>query len=65
MMDDISKKEVWTIEDVATYSKLSKSTIYKLVSARKIPHSKPNGKVIYFKRDDVINFLLSNPTERV
>lgn len=60
-MDDIRKKEVWTIQDVASYTGLSKSTIYKLTANKKIPHSKPSGKVIYFKKDDVINFLLSNP----
>lgn len=56
----INTKEVWTIEDTATYTGLSKSQLYKLAQAHVLPYSKPSGKVIFFKREDVINWLLSN-----
>ena len=65
MTKDLNSKEVWTIQDVVSYSGLSKGTVYNLTANKKLPFFKPNGKIIYFKKDDVINFLLSNPTERV
>ena len=53
-----SKKKVLTLEELASYTGLSKSHIYKLTSAMAIPHYKPNGKNIYFNRDEVDNWLL-------
>lgn len=35
-----NKDEVFTIEELATYLKLSKSTVYKLVGEDKIPGQK-------------------------
>lgn len=56
----INSKEVWTVEDAAQYTGFSKSQLYKLASSHVLPYSKPSGKVIFFKREDVINWLLSN-----
>lgn len=41
------------IEDVAEMLGFSKSYVYKLVSNRAIPHYKPTGKIVFFKRDEV------------
>ncbi len=52
-------EEIITIKEVAELTRLSTSTIYKLTRAGKIPHSKPNGKKIYFRRADVMDWMMS------
>lgn len=54
-------KEVWTIKDVSLYTGLSLSCLYKHTMNGEIPHSKPNGKHIYFSRIEIEKWLLSNP----
>lgn len=54
------QKSVLNLEEVASYTGLSKSFIYKLTSSGGIPCYKPNGKHIYFDRNEVDNWLLSN-----
>jgi len=56
----LSQKEILNLDEVASYSGLSKSYLYKLTHYNKIPFYKPNGKKIYFKRSEVDNWLLSN-----
>jgi len=34
--------------------------MYQHTASKKIPHYKPEGKLIYFKREDLDNWLLSN-----
>ena len=46
------------IEEAAEYLGVSKSHLYKLTSKSEIPHYKPNGKTIYFKRIDLDNWAL-------
>ncbi len=55
-----SKKEVLTLEEACVYTGLSKSKMYKHTHQREIPHYKPQGKKIYFKREELISWLLSN-----
>ena len=57
----LSQKKVLNAEEFCRYTGLSKSAMYKLTSAKKIPYSNPNGKLIYFDRDAVDVYLLSNP----
>jgi len=47
----------------AVYLNCSKSYLYKLTHRRLIPCFKPLGKKIYFKRQDLEAFLLSNPVK--
>ena len=56
----IGTKEVLTFDEVATYTGLSKSYLYKLTSTGAISHYKPNGKMLYFSKADVDLFLLQN-----
>lgn len=51
-------KKAMTLDDLAAYSGLAKSTIYKLTSNHQIPHAKPNGRYIYFDRDEINDWLL-------
>ncbi len=56
----LCNKTVLTFDEVALYSGLSRSYLYKLTSAGLIPHSKPNGKNIYFEKAIVDTWLLRN-----
>lgn len=58
-------KEVLTSDEVAKYTGLSKSTLYKLTMSRKIPHYKPTGRIVYFNRKEVEQWLQSNRVETV
>ena len=53
-------KEVLTSDEAARYMGISRSYLYKLTMTRKIPHYKPTGKVCYFDRRELENFLRSN-----
>lgn len=56
----LSQKEVLTFEEVCSYTGLSRSFLYKLTCTNKIPHSKPFGKMLYFDRQELNNWLLQN-----
>jgi len=53
-------KKVLTFEEASSYSGYSESYLYKITSARKIAYYKPLGKLIFFLRTDVEDFLLQN-----
>ena len=57
----ICHKEVLTLEEVAKYTGLKKSYLYKLTAAKAIPHYKPNGKNCFFKRTELEDWLTTNP----
>jgi len=52
-------KDFLNINEACKYLDLSKSYLYKLTHLRKIPHYKP-GKKIYFKKEDVDNYIFRN-----
>ena len=52
--------EVLTSEEVARYMGVSRSYLYKLTMRREIPHYKPRGKICYFNRQEVEQWLQSN-----
>ena len=54
------EKEIITIQELADYTGFSKSHIYKLTHKNQIPFYKPNGKTIFFKFDEVKEWLLNN-----
>ena len=56
----LSQKDVLTFEEVCSYTGLSPSDLYKLTCTNKIPHSKPFGKMLYFDRQELNNWLLQN-----
>ena len=53
-------KDVLTSDEAATYMGVSKSYLYKLTMERKIPHYKPMGKMVYFSRQELEQWLLTN-----
>lgn len=56
-----AQKEVLTLEEVAQYTGLKKSYLYKLTASKAIPHYKPNGKNCFFKRAELEDWLTTNP----
>ena len=52
-----------TLEEAADYLGFSKSYLYKLTSANKIPHYKPQGKRLYFAKSELDKWLLRNPVK--
>lgn len=56
-------KSILNVEELADYTGFKKSYIYKLVHENLIPYSKPNGKVLFFDRKKVDEFLLKNATK--
>jgi excisionase family DNA binding protein len=59
---NISQQKILNgVKEVAVYTNLSESCIYKHTSAGNIPHFCPNGKVLVFLREAVDEWLLTNP----
>ncbi len=52
------KKRILSLKEAASYTGISKSTLYKMVSDRRIKHYKP-AKNIFFKREDLDSYMLS------
>ncbi|WP_139958351.1 helix-turn-helix domain-containing protein [Flavicella sediminum] len=55
------RKRIYTIKESAFVIGVSLSYMQKLVGSKQLPHSKPSGKLIFIKRRDLENFILSNP----
>ncbi len=54
------QKEVLNFNEAAVYLEVSHSHLYKLTSTGTIPAYKPNGKKLYFNRQELNKWLLSN-----
>lgn len=55
-----SQKTVLNFEEVAAYTGLSKSYLYKLTCSGGIPCYKPQGKHIYFNKQEIDQWLMQN-----
>lgn len=51
--------DVLTVEGLMAVTGWSKSYIYKLTCTDAIPHFKPMGKTIFFRKSEIEEFLLS------
>ena len=56
----LAAKNVLGIDDMVALTGLSKSYIYKLTCRKEIPYYKPNGKLIYFDRQEVEGRMKQN-----
>ena len=56
----LAQKTVLNFDEVAAYTGLSKSYLYKLTSTGGIPCYKPQGKHIYFDKLEIDQWLLQN-----
>ena len=64
-LDSIEKalnlsKKVLSFDEVCSYMHISPSHLYKMTSACIIPHYKPTGKRIFFDREELEKWLLTN-----
>ena len=53
-------KEVLTTRETAQYMGISLSYLYKLTMRHQIPHFKPMGKICYFNRLEIEQWLQNN-----
>jgi len=62
MLEDlrINSKNILTFEDARKLLDISGSQLYKLTSKDKIPYYKPNGKRVYFNRNELNQWLMRN-----
>lgn len=56
-------KNILSFEEASMFLHLSKSYLYKLTSAGLIPHFKPQGKMLYFEKEELENWLRQNPVK--
>lgn len=54
-------KQIMNLKEAALYMGLSSSMIYKMTMKRELPFSKPGGKLIYFRKCDLDDYMLGNP----
>lgn len=53
----VFQKEFLTVQEAASFLSLRMTTLYKLTSAEAIPYYCPNGKRVYFKRSELVNWV--------
>lgn len=56
----INSKPVLTFKEACIYTGLSMSALYKQTMLGNVPHYKPNGKMVYFNREELDGWLLQN-----
>lgn len=61
----LNAKETLTAKEAALYMGISLNTLYQLTSKSKITHYKPSGKLIFFRKKDLDDFLHQNKCEEI
>lgn len=59
----LSAKSVLNMDDVVLLTGLSKGYIYKLTCKKEIPCYKPDGKILYFDRQEIESWMKRNKQE--
>jgi excisionase family DNA binding protein len=49
-----------SLNEAFVYLKISKAYLYKLVCLKQISYFKPNGKLLYFSKSDLNNWIFRN-----
>ena len=57
---NLLQKEVMNLAEAHAYLNISASHMYKLTSQKLIPHFCPQGKKLYFRREELDQWLLRN-----
>lgn len=57
---NIQQKTILSFREAFAYLDVSKSFLYKLTSSNSITFFKPSGKLIYFKKSDLDQWVLRN-----
>jgi excisionase family DNA binding protein len=53
-------KQVLTLEEAALFMGISKSSLYKMTHKHELPFFRPNGKIIYFEKSELLNWMRQN-----
>jgi len=56
-------KNILSFDEASKFLNLSKSYLYKLTSGNLIPHYKPQGKMLYFEKVELEDWLRQNPVK--
>ena len=56
-----ASKEVLNLEEAAMFLGISKSARYKMTHNQVIPYFKPNNKMVYFEKSELLKWLRQNP----
>jgi len=57
--------EFLTIEETSNFLKIKSSSLYNLVYKKQIPHYKPNGKKLYFEKNELIEWVTSSKVKSI
>ena len=60
LLAGLGTKEILTFDEACVFMGVTRSHLYKLTSGGKVIHYKPNGKMIYVKREELSAWLLQN-----
>ena len=52
--------EVLTVEEAAKFMGMARSTLYKMTCDQSIPFYRPNGKMIFFEKADILSWIRRN-----
>ena len=55
-------KNVLNLKEACEFLGFKRSSVYKMTSSGILPHSKPNGKTIFFEKAKLEEWMLSNPS---
>lgn len=55
-------KQVLTLEEAALFMGISKSSLYKMTHKHELPFFRPNGKLIYFEKAELLKWMRQNRT---
>ena len=53
-------KQVLTLEEAALFMGISKSSLYKMTHRHELPFFRPNGKLIYFEKTELLKWMRQN-----
>lgn len=56
----VQTDEPLSIDEASKFTGLKKSYVYKLCSLKEIPFYKPNGKKIYFSKNELMQWIFRN-----
>jgi len=51
------QKEILNLSEAASFLRIAKSTLYKLTHKKLIPFYKPTGKLILFKKQELVAWI--------
>lgn len=55
-------KDVLTLEEAALFLGISKSSLYKMTHKNVLPFYRPNGKLIYFEKTELLKWMRQGRT---